>query len=119
MGVYLTGMHLMGVYLMCVQLIGVYLMGVHPIDVYFMDVYMFPNPKGLWGKPPDPLPYCGRFVEIRVCERRVLALRDKRSLLASAHIAPVHSQDVGRRDIGICASSGNSSSRSRTSALSE
>ena len=35
------------------QLIGVYLMGVHLIDVYFMDVYMFPNPKRLWGKPPD------------------------------------------------------------------
>jgi hypothetical protein len=40
-----------------VQLIGVYLMGVHLIDVYFMDVYMFPNPKRLWGKPPDPPPY--------------------------------------------------------------
>ena len=47
MGVYLTGVHLMGVYLM----------GVHLIDVYFMDMYMFPNPKRLWGKPPDPLPY--------------------------------------------------------------
>jgi len=40
-------------------------MGVHLIDVYFMDVYMFSNPKRLWGKPPDPSPYKGgRFVEI-------------------------------------------------------
>jgi hypothetical protein len=42
---------------MGVQLIGVYLIGVHLIDVYFMNVYMFPNPKRLWGKPPDPPPY--------------------------------------------------------------
>jgi len=38
---------------MGVQLIGVYLI----IDVYFMDVYMFPNPKRLWGNPLDRLPY--------------------------------------------------------------
>jgi hypothetical protein len=44
MGMHITGMHP----------IGVYLMGVHLIDVYFLDVYMFPNPKRLWGKPPDP-----------------------------------------------------------------
>ena len=44
---YLTGVHL----------IGVYLTGVHLIDMYFMDVYMFPNPKRLWGNPPDPPPY--------------------------------------------------------------
>jgi hypothetical protein len=59
MGMHITGVHLMavyltGVHLMAVHLIGVYLMGVHLIDVYFMDVYMFPNPKRLWGKPPEP-----------------------------------------------------------------
>jgi len=46
------GMHITGVHP-----IGVYLMGVHLIDVYFVDVYMFPNPKRLWGKPPDLPPY--------------------------------------------------------------
>jgi hypothetical protein len=46
--------HLIGVYLIGVQLIGVYLRGVHLIDVYFMDMNMFPNPKRLWRKPPDP-----------------------------------------------------------------
>jgi hypothetical protein len=53
-GVYLVGVHLMGVYLTGVHLMGVYLTGRAPhfIDVYFMDVYMFPNPKKLWGKPP-------------------------------------------------------------------
>jgi len=53
-GVHFTGVHLTGVYLMGVHFIGVYLMGVSLIDVYFMDMYMFPNPKKLWGKPPDP-----------------------------------------------------------------
>jgi hypothetical protein len=44
---------------------GVYIMGVRLIDMYFMDVYMFPNPKRLWGNPPDPLLTNGsRFVEI-------------------------------------------------------
>jgi hypothetical protein len=62
MGVYLTGVHLTGVYLMGVQLIGVYLMGVHLIDVYFMNMYMFPNPKRFWGKPPY-LTNGGRFVK--------------------------------------------------------
>jgi uncharacterized protein YjbI with pentapeptide repeats len=57
MGVYLTGVHLMGVYLTNMHPTGVYLMGVHLIDVYFIDVYMFPNPKRLRGKPPDPPPY--------------------------------------------------------------
>jgi hypothetical protein len=51
--VHLVGVHLMGVYLRGVHLMGVYLTGRAPhfIDVYFMDVYMFPNPKKLWGKP--------------------------------------------------------------------
>jgi hypothetical protein len=51
------GEHLIGVYLTAVHLMGAYLMGVQLIDVYFMDVYMFPTPKRLWGKPPDPPPY--------------------------------------------------------------
>jgi hypothetical protein len=59
MAVYLTGVHLMAVYLTGVHLMGVYLTGRAPhfIDVYFMDVYMFPNPKKLWEKPPVPPPY--------------------------------------------------------------
>jgi len=54
---HLTGVHLMGMHITGVHPIGVYLMGVHLIDVYFVDVYMFPNPKRLWGKPPDLPPY--------------------------------------------------------------
>jgi hypothetical protein len=78
MGVYLTGVRLMGVYLMGVQLIGVYLMGVHLIDVYFMDVYVFPNPKRLWGNPPDPPPYKRWSICLDLsCEIRVFVLRDK------------------------------------------
>jgi hypothetical protein len=64
-GVYLTGVYLTAVYLTAVHLMGAYLMGVQPIYVYSMDVYMFPNPKRLWGKPPDPhLTNGGRFVEL-------------------------------------------------------
>jgi hypothetical protein len=95
MGVYLTGVHPMGVYLINVHLtgahhkgvhlIGVYVMGVHLTDVYFMDVYMFPNPKRLLRKPPDPPPH-KRWSICRdlSCKIRVFALRDKRSLWASA-----------------------------------
>jgi hypothetical protein len=60
MGMYLTNVHLTGVHLMGVHLTGVYVMGVH-----FMDVYLFPNPKRLWGNLQIPhLINGGRFIEI-------------------------------------------------------
>jgi hypothetical protein len=84
-GEHLIGVYLTGVYLTAVHLMGAYLMGVQLIDVYPTDVYMFPNPKRLWGKPPDPPPY--KRWSIWSCEIRVFALRDKRSL-STAVFAP-------------------------------
>ena len=78
-GVYLTGVHPMRVYLIDVHLtgvhlMGVYLLGVHLIGMYFMDVYMFPNPKGLWAKSPDPPPYKWRSIcRDMSCKMRVFA----------------------------------------------
>jgi hypothetical protein len=66
--------YLINVHLTDVHLIGVYLMGVHLIDVYFMDVYMFPNPKGLWAKSPDPPPYKRQSIcRDMSCKMRVFA----------------------------------------------
>jgi hypothetical protein len=74
MSVYLINVHLTGVHLTGVHLMGVYLMGVHLIGVYFMDVYMFPNPKGLWAKSPDPPPYKRRSIcRDMSCKMRVFA----------------------------------------------
>jgi hypothetical protein len=50
-----------------------------------MDMYMFPNPKRFWGKPPDPPSYKRWSIYRNLSYKiRIFALRDKRSLSAAA-----------------------------------
>ena len=86
---YLTGVHPTSVHLMGLCLLGVYLTGRAPHGstphwrvphrrVLYGRVFMFPNPKRLWEKPPDPPLY----KQWSICRDlrnkiRAFALRDK------------------------------------------